>query len=66
LYDLYWIAKLYSKEFSISNKKAFLGALDKVRVLKIANAYIPLKNRVEWKVLVEEFEGAAQPKIKKL
>lgn len=54
LYDLYWIAKLYSKEFSISNKKTFLEALDNVRVPKIANAYIPLKNRVEWEVLVEE------------
>jgi len=54
LYDLYWIAKLYPKEFSISDKKAFSDALAKIKVPKIANAYIPLKNRVEWKVLVEE------------
>ena len=54
LYDLYWIAKLYPKEFFISNKKAFSDALAKIKVPKIANAYIPLKNRVEWKVLVEE------------
>ena len=54
LYDLYWIAKLYPKEFSISDKNAFLDALAKIKVPKIANAYIPLKNRVEWKVLIEE------------
>ncbi len=54
LYDLYWMTKLYSKEFSISNKNAFLEALNKVRVPKIANSYIPLKNRVGWKVLIEE------------
>jgi len=56
LYDLYYLANLYSKEFFISNKKTFLEALNKVKVSKIANSYIPLKNRIEWKVLVEELK----------
>ena len=55
LYDLYWLAKLYPKEFSISNKKNFIEALNKIKVPKIANAYIPLKNRIKWKIIIEEF-----------
>ncbi len=55
LYDLFWISKFYPDQFKISDKKKFIEILSKIKVPKIANAYIPLKNRIEGRIIIEEF-----------
>ncbi len=48
LYDLYWMARLYPKEFRIADGKAMGVALGAMRIPKTANSYIPVQKRINW------------------
>lgn len=56
LYDIYWMSLLYKSDFKIRNKDRFTDALSRVSVPKIANAYVPVQKRPNWKAVIEELE----------
>ncbi len=60
LYDLYWMWKLYPKEFRIRDKKAFLEVIGKLQVPKTANAYIPSTKRPNWEEVRENMKKYAK------
>ena len=60
LYDLYWMGKLYPKEFKIKNKKIFWEAIEKLQVPKTANAYIPSTKRLNWEEARESMKKYAK------
>ncbi len=57
LYDLYWISRLYPKEFEVHDMEGFKEALAKIRIPKTANAYIPVQKRLNWTEINEALKG---------
>jgi hypothetical protein len=53
LYDLYWMGRLYPKEFRIGDKEKFRFALDRLSVPKTADSFIPVQKRMNWSEIIE-------------
>ncbi|MGC8649292.1 MAG: nucleotidyl transferase AbiEii/AbiGii toxin family protein [Candidatus Micrarchaeia archaeon] len=60
IYDLYWMHELYTPKFRITNKTKFKNALLNIDVPKIANAYIPVQNRPNWKEVIDKLKQATE------
>ena len=55
LYDLYWLAKLHPEKFRLKNSKETQQKIASMKISKTANSYIPLKNRINWEIIKQDF-----------
>ena len=56
LYDLYWLSRLYPKEFVVNDKEKFKNALGRISIPKSANSFIPTQKRTNWRELIEALD----------